>query len=183
MSYWVLWLIIVILLVLMEAATVNLVSIWFIFSGIISLFVSLFVDSFPVQFAIFVGLGILLMILTKPMLDKMLKEKQEKTNLERIVGMEGIVTVPIKKNTVGEVKVDGKLWSAISEKSIKEGEIVKIDHIESVKLVVEPVVIEKPKKTTPKKKTTSAKKKTTTTTKKKTTTAKKSQAKKKASEK
>ena len=177
MSYWVLWFIIVILLVLMEAATVNLVSIWFILSGTVSLFISLFVDSFPVQFAIFVGLGILLMILTKPMLDKMIKEKQEKTNLERIIGMEGVVTVPIKKNTVGEVKVDGKLWSAISSKSIKEGEIVKIDHIESVKLVVEPIIVEKPKK-----KTTSAKKKTTTT-KKKTTSTKKPQNKKKASEK
>ena len=181
MSYWVLWLIIVILLVLMEAATVNLVSIWFIFSGIVSLFVSLFVDSFPVQFAIFVGLGVLLMILTKPMLDKMVKEKQEKTNLERIVGMEGVVTIPIKKNTVGEVKVDGKLWSAISSKSIKEGEIVKVDHIESVKLVVEPVIVEKPKTTTPKKKNTTSKKKTTNV--KKKTTTKKTQTQKKESEK
>ena len=42
MSYWVMWLVIVILLTIIEASTVNLVSIWFIASGIVSLFVSLF---------------------------------------------------------------------------------------------------------------------------------------------
>ncbi len=186
MSYWTIWLIIVILLAVIEACTVNLVSIWFVGSGIISLFVSLFNDSFFLQFGIFVGCGILFLILTKPALDKMIKEKNEKTNLERIIGMNGVVTQEIKKNEVGEVKVDGKLWSAIASKKITEGTLVVVKSIESVKLVVEKVEEEKEqepkeKKPAPKKKTTtSTKKKTsskksttkTTTTKKKTTTKK-----------
>ncbi len=145
MSYWILWLIIVILLTMIEAVTVNLVSIWFILSGIISLFVSLFVDSFLWQFGIFVGVGAVLMILTKPALDKMLQEKEAKTNLERIIGMEGVVTQPIKKNVVGEVKVDGKLWSAVSDVSIKVDEVIRVKELQSVKLVVEKVVNEEEK--------------------------------------
>lgn len=86
-------------------------------------------------------------------------------NLERIIGMNGIVTEEIKKNAVGEVKVDGKLWSAIAEKRIKQDEEVKVLSIDGVKLVVEKVAEEKEetekKKTTPKKKNTTSKKSTT----------------------
>ena len=50
--------------------------------------------------------------------------------------MKGIVTEEIKKNVIGEVKVDGKKWSAISNKKIEVGEEVIVDAIEGVKLVV-----------------------------------------------
>jgi len=143
MSYWAIWLVIVILLAIMEAATVNLVSVWFIASGIVSLFLSLFVESFFIQFGVFVILGIILLLLTRPMLLKMIENKEHKTNLDRIIGMEGIVTSKIQKNITGEVKVDGKLWSAISNTTIEEGSTVKIISIESVKLVVEKLEEEK----------------------------------------
>ncbi len=165
MEYWVVWLIIVILLGIIEVSTVNLVSIWFIASGIVSLFVSLITDSFLLQFGIFVILGIILMLMTRSTLVKMLSQNKEKMNLERIIGMNGIVTEEIKKNAVGEVKVDGKLWSAIAEKRIKQDEEVKVLSIDGVKLVVEKVAEEKEetekKKTTPKKKNTTSKKSTT----------------------
>ena len=101
MSYWAIWLVIVILLAIMEAATVNLVSVWFIASGIVSLFLSLFVESFFIQFGVFVILGIILLLLTRPMLLKMIENKEHKTNLDRIIGMEGIVTSKIQKNIKG----------------------------------------------------------------------------------
>jgi len=178
MDYWAIWLIVVLLLIVIEAATVNLVSVWFIASGIISLFVSLFCDSFFIQFGIFVVLGIFLLLLTRPILTKMLAQKETKTNLERIIGMEGVVTSKISKNVVGEVKVDGKLWSAIATTAIKEGTIVKACAIEGVKLVVEKVEEEKEdsskqKKSTTKKKSTSTAKKKTSSTSSKTTTKKK----------
>jgi len=203
MSYWAIWLVIVILLAIMEAATINLVSIWFIASGIVSLFVSLFCDSFFIQFGVFVILGIFLLILTRPMLSKMVNGKKATTNLDRIIGMEGIVTSKIKKNVIGEVKVDGKLWSAISTNTIEEGSIVKVVSMESVKLVVEKVVsieekaetesMEKKatakttasKKSSPKKSASSKKSATSkkTTTRKTTTSKKTNGSKKKESEK
>jgi len=195
MEYWAMWLVIVILLAIIEFATVNLVSIWFVCSGVIAMIVSLFTGNFLIQFGVFVLLGVILMILTKPMLDKMLHKKDEKINLDRIIGMEGITTETIKPNTVGEVKVDGKRWSAVSSTSIEIDSIVKINAIDGVKLVVEPVetlteketkeekvvkeeVVEEPaveKKTTPKKSSTSKTKKTTSTAKKGTTTKTSSQ--------
>ena len=53
--------------------------------------------------------------------------------------MNGIVTEKIEKNKNGEVKVDGKSWTAYSNEELEEGTIVKILEINGVKLKVEKV--------------------------------------------
>lgn len=136
MELWIFWLILIIILVVAEISTVNLVSVWFIASGIISLVLSFFVNSFIIQFAVFVILGIILLITTKPILEKTVESKKEKTNLDRVIGMTAIVTEPIKRNVIGEVKVDGKRWSAISSKKIEVDEEVVVEAIDGVKLIV-----------------------------------------------
>lgn len=136
MELWILWLIIIFVLIVAEVSTVNLVSVWFIASGIVSLILSFFIESFYIQFAVFVILGIILLITTRPIFQKMLKVKDEKTNLDRVIGMTAIVTETITKNEVGEVKVDGKRWSAISKKKIEKGEEAIVEEIDGVKLIV-----------------------------------------------
>ncbi len=139
MSLWIVWLIVVILLVIIEAMTVNLVTVWFIISGIITMFLSFFLSDLISQFAVFVLLGILLMLLTKPFIEEIKKNKEEKLNLERIIGMQGVVIKEIKKNVVGEVKVDGKVWSAISDKRITVDSDIIVEEIHGVKLLVSKV--------------------------------------------
>ena len=137
MDYWVIWLVVVILLAIVELTTINLVSIWFVISGCIALIISLFTQNFYIQFASFVVLGIIFLVLTKPILNKLKKAKEDSLYLERIVGMEGLVTVEIKKDKIGEVKVDGKLWSAYADKQIKIHKTVKVLEINGVKIKVE----------------------------------------------
>ena len=130
------WLGLVIVLGMIEVATVNLVTIWFVLSGIISLLLSLFVNNFAIQFGVFVIFGVLFMALIRKYLEpKMVKN--EKTNLDRIVGMKGVVTEEKGSDNILEVKVDGKKWSAISNELLKKGELVKILKIKGVKLEVE----------------------------------------------
>ena len=136
MELWMLWLILVFFLIVLEACTVNLVSIWFIISGIVSLFVSIFWDDFLIQFAIFVLLGLFLLLTTRKFLKRYIKPNKEKTNLDRILGEVAIVTEEILKNAVGEVKVDGKRWSAIAKEEIQVGEEVIVEKIDGVKLIV-----------------------------------------------
>ena len=76
------------------------------------------------------------MLLTRKTIKKISPEKA-KTNLDRIIGMEGIVTEKISKTTPGEVKVDGKKWTAIANNTIDTGTAVKILEINSTKLKVE----------------------------------------------
>ena len=139
MEQWLIWLILVILLALIEITTVNLTTIWFVVSGIIALIVSLFVDNYIIQFGIFVIVGVILLITTKPFLTKFIKRHKVKTNIDRIIGMTGVVTEKISKNEDGEVKVDGKKWTAYADKTIKKGDLVKVLEIKGVKIKVEKV--------------------------------------------
>jgi len=135
MGVWI-WLGIIILLSVLEASTVSLVSIWFIISAIVSLFLSIFSVDFVICFAVFVLLGLILMITTRKSMTKLLKVKKENTNIDRIIGKKGVVTEDITRNTIGEVKIDGKCWSAYSDSELPKGTYVKILKIDSVKLNV-----------------------------------------------
>ena len=134
---WIYWLIIIVVLTIVELATVNLVTVWFIASGIVAMILSFFTSDLAITFSAFVVLGIILLITTKPILNKMLNSKNEKINLDRVIGANGVVTEEIKKNVIGEVKVDGKRWSAISNKKIEVGATVRVLKIDGVKLIVE----------------------------------------------
>ena len=133
---WIAWLFVIILLTILEVITVNLVSIWFIASAIVSLILSFIIDSFYVEFCVFVCLGLILMLLTRPYLVKKLSKKKVPTNLDRVIGMVGIVTEEITRFKIGEVRVDGKKGSAISDEKIKVDEKVTIEGIDGVKLIV-----------------------------------------------
>lgn len=133
------WLAVVLICCFLEAVTVNLVSIWFIASGIVALIASLFVDSFIIQLAIFVILGVILLITTRKPLQKLVNEKTQKTNFDRIYDMTGIVTEEITKIKSGVVKIDGKYWTAIADETIPADSIVKVLSINSVKLKVKKV--------------------------------------------
>lgn len=131
------WLGVIIFLTILELATVNLVSVWFIASAIVSLILSFFIESEIIQFGVFVILGTLLLLLTRKKLVKLLKVKDVKTNADMVLGSSAIVTEDISKNQIGEVKCLGKTWSAVSNKTIKKGSEVKVIKIDGVKLHVE----------------------------------------------
>lgn len=130
------WLLIVVFLGLLEIMTTNLVSIWFVISGLLTMVISLFTDSLYIQIGVFVLVGVLLMPMSKRIYKK-INTKKVCTNLDRVIGMKGIATSDIPKNTIGEVKVDGKLWSSYSSHDIKKDEYVKVLDIDGVKLKVE----------------------------------------------
>lgn len=130
------WLGIVICLALIEILTINLTTIWFVASGLISLVISIFIDNYILEFSVFVIGGVLLLVFTRSYLTTKFSSNI-KTNLDRVIGMKGIVTEEITKNNPGEVKVDGKRWTAISNKNIGKNKEVKIIKIDGVKLIVE----------------------------------------------
>lgn len=130
------WLIIAIVLGIIEAVTVNLVSIWFVISSLLAMILSMVTDNLYIQIGVFVIVGSLLMPISKKIYNK-IKKNNISTNIDRIIGMTGIVTEDITKNHIGEVKVDGKRWSAYSKENITKGEVVKVISINSVKLYVE----------------------------------------------
>ena len=123
------WLLLAVILGIIEISTTNLVSIWFVISSLFAMVSSLFTDN------IFVLVGVLLMPISKKLYSK-IKVNNTKTNIDRIIGMKGIVTEDIIKDDIGEVKVDGKKWSAYADTNISKGENIKVLSINSVKLKV-----------------------------------------------
>lgn len=134
------WLIVVILLAIVELMTINLTTIWFVISGLAALGLSFITKNFLIQFACFVILGIVLLIISKPFVKKFLEKKNQKTNLDRIIGMNGLVTKDIDDLNYGEVKVDGKIWTAYADEKIKKDEKVEILEINGSKIKVRKVV-------------------------------------------
>lgn len=134
----VVWFVIFLVLLFIEIITINLVSIWFSIGALFAMITTFFTDLVQVQMLVFFVVSLLCLIMTKPVVNKLRKRKVQATNLDRVIGMSGVVTSPILPNEVGEVKVDGKRWSAISSDGvISDGEMVNIVRIDGVKLIVE----------------------------------------------
>lgn len=131
------WLIFFIILVIIELITVNLVTIWFAFGALVTSLVSLYTTDTVILLAVFTLVSLLLLLITKPIVKKLKVKKVVATNLDQVIGKTGVVTEPIAKDKIGEVKVLGKRWSAYSDREISKDKKVKILSISGVKLKVE----------------------------------------------
>lgn len=131
------WLILFVILIILELCTINLTTIWFAFGALLAYVTSLFFDNVLIQTTVFLVVSVATLIFTRPIVKKYLLKKPSRTNADMLIGKVGIVTKEIVKDNVGEVKIDGKYWSAKSNKKIKEGSKVEILSIEGVKLIVE----------------------------------------------
>ena len=130
------WLAIIILLTIVEILTVNLTTIWFVTSAIISLILTFFVDSFAIQFAVFIILGIILLITTRPTLLKLVAKYRQKKDVNHLIGMRGYIVSPISQNQLGEVKVNGRNWLAWSDENIDLDTYVTVVEINDHKIKV-----------------------------------------------
>ena len=132
------WIIIFLVLIVIEAVTVDLVSIWFAIGALVCSFVALLTEDLFLQLMVFVLVSAITLFCTKGFVNKIKSRKVVPTNLDRIIGLIGVVTEKITNNS-GEVTVDGKRWSAISAEEISVGSKVEILSIEGVKLSVKEV--------------------------------------------
>lgn len=138
---WQIWLIIAGLCFIIEMATVGFFVFWFGIGAIISMIVSIFVDNIIIQCSIFVISSVILLFLTKPLVNKLTKkDKVLETNAFSIIGKKGLVTQDINPTIgVGQVKIAGETWSAKTEdgSNIEKGTDIKVVKIDGVKAVVE----------------------------------------------
>lgn len=134
------WIGFAVFMLICEAFTSQLVSIWFFIGGVTAAISCIFTDNILIQSVVFIAVSFICLIATRPLVKKIRKNKIEHTNADALVGRIAIVTVDIV-NTKGEgqVNVDGKIWSAKSfdDREIKSGANVKVVAIEGVKLLVE----------------------------------------------
>ena len=139
---WAIWLIASGIFFLGEIFTISFLLFWPGVGAFLAFLTSLIVpENLLVQIVVFVVSTILMIIFTKPLINKLFKNKDNTSmNNSAVLGKKGIVIEKMDKdNPVGQVKVNGELWSAIKsdkDKAINVGESVIIEKIDGVKLLV-----------------------------------------------
>lgn len=135
------WLIFAVVMGILEACTVQLVSIWFAVGGVAACITSLFTDSIIIQVVVFVAVSAIALAATRPLVKKMKNRRSEPTNADRYIGKQAIVIQAIDNDKAqGMVKVDNEKWTARSAdgQTLSEGASVTVTAIEGVKLIVTP---------------------------------------------
>lgn len=132
------WLAIMVGLIIFEAMTAQIVALWFIGGSLVSLILAIFNVHIAIQIVAFLIISITLMIFINPILKKLNKNKELKTNAEELTEEVGLVIKDIPTDDIGEVKVKYQVWNAVSENNepIEKGKKVSIVKIEGNKLVV-----------------------------------------------
>lgn len=136
--YWMVWLGVIVVSVIVEAATMSLVSVWFVPGGLIALILALLNVDFLIQFIVFAAVALAMMTCLRPLLKRFLKVKRVPTNSDALIGEKAVTTEEIDNlASTGAVKIKGETWTARSEdgEKIAEGETVTVCSIEGVKLI------------------------------------------------
>ena len=140
--YLIIWLALMIAFLMVEAQSVTMVSLWFGAGALAALIAALCGAEFWLQIVIFFAVSIALLASLRPLVRKYFTPKLVKTNVDSVIGSEGLVTADINNITAqGQVKLGAMEWTARSSsgESIPVGTLVKVDKIEGVKVFVTPV--------------------------------------------
>ena len=136
------WLVLAIAFFIAEALSTTLISIWFAIGAILAMIAAVFGGAVWLQILIFIAAAGVLVLATKPLSEKLVNKKAERTNADRVIGEKAIVTQTINNQaSQGQVRVLEQLWTARSSDgtTINENDYVIIKDIQGVKLIVESV--------------------------------------------
>ena len=142
--YTLIWLGLMALFLVVEAATVTMVSLWFAGGALAAMAISALGGGLMLQIAAFLVVSTGLLALLRPLARKHFTPKLTKTNVDSVIGTEGYVTADIDNvAATGTVKLGAMEWTARSAngEKISTGTLVKVEKIEGVKAFVIPVEV------------------------------------------
>ena len=136
----IIWIAAIVIFGVAEAATVGLVSIWFVIGSVAGLIAAVLGAAIWLQVVMFFIVSIAALIATRPLVRKLTKKGEVATTADRVLGGTARVTETID-NTIpsGEVYIDGKTWTARSQSGavIAPETLVIVIRLEGVKLYVD----------------------------------------------
>lgn len=139
-----LWLVLLVVFFLAEAATVSVVSLWFAAGALVALLASVLHAPFWLQGLAFFVVSVALLLALRPIVKRFFTPRITRTNVDAVIGTQGIVIKKIDNlQATGTVKLGGMEWTARSTSGdpIPEGTTVKVDKVEGVKVFVTPVAV------------------------------------------
>lgn len=134
------WLIALVVFLVIEAATFGLATIWFAGGALVALIAAMCGAGIVIQIVLFLVVSLVLLFFTRPLAVRFLNKDTLKTNVDRVVGMEGVVTEEISNLAgTGKVSLGGNVWTARTENeggTIPVDAVVTVLRVEGVKLIV-----------------------------------------------
>jgi membrane protein implicated in regulation of membrane protease activity len=134
------WLILFVVLLLIEAVTLNLTTIWFAGGALIAFMSALLNADVMWQIVLFLVVSLALLIFTRPLAVKFINKGRTKTNVDSLIGVDGIVQEKIDNlQATGKIMLRGVEWTArASEENtiIDVNRVVTVLGISGVKVIV-----------------------------------------------
>lgn len=134
------WLVLLIICIGIEVATLGLTTIWFAGGALVAIFAAVVGAPIWLQAIIFILVSLVLLFFTRPIAVKYFNKDRVKTNVESMVGRQAIVISEIDNlQGIGQVTVAGQEWSARSvdeQAKIAVGAVVAVVAVNGVKLIV-----------------------------------------------
>lgn len=141
------WLIVAVVLFVIEGATVQLICIWFAIGAVVTVPVSALGAPVWAQLLVFLVASVAVLIVGRPILTKRLHKDKVPTNAEIVIGQIGVVKEDIDNiQQTGRVQANGLTWTARALRDdmvVPAGSQVRVLRIDGVKLIVEPLEVER----------------------------------------
>ena len=139
MTYGWIWVAIIIVAIVVELLTDQLVSVWFVPAGIVATVLDFFGAGIVWQTLLFLVVAISGIVLAKTVFFNGRATASTKTNIDAIIGERCVVTERIDNYAgCGQARVNGQIWSArgaYDDDAFEVGEVLNIVAIEGVKLI------------------------------------------------
>ncbi|MFW5894541.1 MAG: NfeD family protein [Bacillota bacterium] len=134
----IIWFAVILIAAFIEITTMDLTSLWFSISAVASFILAILGVQIIWQVLAFIVISTILLLSVRPLVRNYFRTNIVGTNADALVGKIAMCTKEIVPNDRGEVKVDGKYWTAIAsgDETIHVGDKVEILAIEGVKLIV-----------------------------------------------
>ena len=137
----IIWLVLLIVFVGMEAATLGSTSLWFAGGALVAMIAAALSAPVWLQIILFLITALALLVFTRPIAVKYFNKDRTQTNVNSVIGKQAIVTAEIDNlQATGKVVVDGLEWTARSCEegiTIPEGVVVEVKAVSGVKLMVQ----------------------------------------------
>lgn len=135
------WLVIFVVCIAVEIATMGLTTIWFAGGALIASVIAAIGGPIWLQVVLFFAVAFVLLYFTRPIAVKYFNKDRVKTNVESMIGKQAIVISEINNlQGIGQVTVGGIEWSARTVQediTLPVGSVVVVRAISGVKLIVE----------------------------------------------
>ncbi len=134
------WLILFVVFLIVEIATLGLTTIWFAAGSLVAWILGILGFGLLAQIVGFLITSVILWNVTRPLAMKYFNTGREKTNAESLIGEYALVTEEINTlHAVGHVEIRGMEWSAKTDAPngiISKNKVVVVEGIQGVKLIV-----------------------------------------------